>query len=72
MTETDGIALPADDDPDPDRDPDPDTDAAEEYAERVGVDPTHEEIDRYLQMAGEQPLGEGAPDGAPSPGDERR
>jgi hypothetical protein len=49
MSETDGTTAPAGVDA-------PDADAAEEYAERVGVDPTHEEVDHYLEMVGEQPL----------------
>jgi hypothetical protein len=35
-----------------------DPEAAEAYAESVGVDPTPEEIDTYLQLAGDAPLGE--------------
>ena len=31
----------------------PDTDAAEDYAEEVGVDPTQEEIERYRRLEGE-------------------
>jgi hypothetical protein len=33
----------------------PDTDAAEDFAEEVGVDPTQEEIDRYRVLEGEAP-----------------
>lgn len=51
--------------PDPDltQDPalDPDPEAAEDYADSVGVDPTHEEVDRYLQLEGDAPLGEARP-----------
>jgi hypothetical protein len=32
----------------------PDTDAAEEFAEEVGVDPTQEEIEQYRRLEGEQ------------------
>lgn len=32
-----------------------DPDAAEEFAEEVGVDPTQEEIDHYRQLEGEPP-----------------
>jgi len=32
----------------------PDTDAAEEFAEEVGVDPTQEEINQYRRMEGEE------------------
>jgi hypothetical protein len=35
-----------------------DPDAAEDYAESVGIDPTPEQIDRYLEMEGDEPLGE--------------
>lgn len=31
----------------------PDTDAAEDFAEEVGVDPTQEEIDHYRRLEGE-------------------
>lgn len=31
----------------------PDTDAAEDFAEEVGVDPTQEEIDYYRRLEGE-------------------
>ena len=37
-----------------------DPDAAEEFAEEVGVDPTQEEIDHYRQLEGEPPLAEAA------------
>lgn len=36
----------------------PDTDAAEEFAEEVGVDPTQEEIAQYRQLEGENALDE--------------
>jgi hypothetical protein len=35
-----------------------DPDAAEEFAEEVGVDPTQEEIDHYRQLEGEPPAAE--------------
>ena len=38
-----------------------DPEVAEEYAETVGVDPTNEQINSYLALAGEDPL-HGAPD----------
>ena len=31
----------------------PDSDAAEEFAEEVGVDPSQEEIDTYLRLEGD-------------------
>jgi hypothetical protein len=33
-----------------------DPEAAEAYAESVGVDPSPQEIDRYLEIAGDGPL----------------
>lgn len=33
----------------------PDPDAAEEFAEEVGVDPTQEDIDRYRELEGDDP-----------------
>lgn len=33
----------------------PDPDAAEDYAEEVGVDPTQDEIGTYLRLEGEDP-----------------
>lgn len=48
----------------------PDSDAAEEFAEAVGVDPTQEEIAHYQRLEGEPPAedenvpGEAAPDPA--------
>lgn len=35
-----------------------DPDAAEDFAEEVGVDPTQEEIDHYRQLEGEPPAAE--------------
>lgn len=35
-----------------------DPEVAEEYAESVGTDPTQEEINSYLALAGEDPLGD--------------
>jgi hypothetical protein len=35
-----------------------DPDAAEEFAEQVGVDPTQDEIDHYRQLEGEPPAAE--------------
>jgi hypothetical protein len=35
-----------------------DPDAAEDFAEEVGVDPTQEEIDHYRRLEGEQPAAE--------------
>ena len=32
----------------------PDTDAAEAFAEEVGVDPTQEEINQYRQLEGDE------------------
>jgi hypothetical protein len=32
-----------------------DPDAAEDFAEEVGVDPTQQEIDHYLELEGEPP-----------------
>ena len=46
-----GIAEPASEH-DPER--------AEEYAESVGVDPSPQEVDRYLEIAGDEPLGDGS------------
>ena len=50
MYEGGGVTAP--DDHDPER--------AEEYAESVGVDPSPQEVDRYLEIAGDEPLGEGS------------
>jgi hypothetical protein len=36
-----------------DREITPDPDAAEDYAEEIGVDPTQEEIDTYRRLEGE-------------------
>lgn len=36
-----------------DTEPTPDPEAAEDYAEEVGVDPTQEEIDTYRRLEGE-------------------
>jgi hypothetical protein len=36
-----------------DADTAPDTDAAEEFAEEIGVDPTQEEIDTYRRLEGD-------------------
>ena len=33
---------------------DPDTDAAEEFAEEIGVDPTQEQIDQYRRLEGDE------------------
>lgn len=33
-----------------------DPEAAEAYAESVGIDPSHDEIDEYLKIAGAAPL----------------
>lgn len=33
-----------------------DPEIAEEYAEAVGTDPTHDQINSYLALAGEDPL----------------
>lgn len=48
---------------DPDAADEPDPDLAEEYAESLPVDPTPEEVERYLELAGApealEPLGEG-------------
>ena len=42
-----------------------DPDAAEDFAEEVGVDPTQEEIDHYRRLEGEPPAAEPiAPDSA--------
>lgn len=35
-----------------------DPEVAEEYAESISIDPTPEQIDRYLQLEGDEPLGE--------------
>ncbi len=36
-----------------------DPEAAEEYAESVPIDPTPEQIDRYLEIEGDEPLSGG-------------
>jgi hypothetical protein len=64
MSETDE-SLPAEVDVPLDE---PAPDVAEEYAEQVGVDPTHDEVDRYLEIAGEAPLTGAAPAGEPLTG----
>lgn len=33
-----------------------DPEAAEAYAESVGIDPSHDEVNEYLKMAGAAPL----------------
>lgn len=38
-----------------------DPEAAEAYAESVGIDPSPDEINQYLEIAGAQPLGADAP-----------
>lgn len=35
-----------------------DPDAAEEFAEAVGVDPTPEEVEHYRRLEGDDPLGD--------------
>lgn len=35
-----------------------DPEAAEAYAESVGIDPSHDEINEYLKIAGATPLAE--------------
>lgn len=45
-----------------------DPEVAEEYAEAVGVDPTQDQINSYLALAGEDPLHEVAEGGTPSTG----
>lgn len=47
-----------------------DHEAAEAYAESVGIDPTSDEVDRYLRIAGDKPLSEPAPDSEPEAGDD--
>jgi hypothetical protein len=43
-----------------------DPDAAEDFADEVGVDPTQEEIDHYRRLEGEPPAAEPTtPDSAP-------
>jgi hypothetical protein len=37
-----------------------DPERAEAYAEAVGTDPTPQEVDTYLEIAGDEPLGDGA------------
>jgi hypothetical protein len=37
-----------------------DPERAEEYAEAVGVDPSPQEVDTYLEMVGDEPLGDGS------------
>lgn len=39
-----------------------DPEVAEAYAESVGVDPTQDEINAYLALAGAEPLDEPAPE----------
>lgn len=47
----------------------PDTDAAEEFAEEVGVDPTQDEINHYQRLEGEDVAADEAEDvPAPSTG----
>ena len=43
-----------------------DPEIAEEYAEAVGVDPTNEQINSYLALAGEDPLHEVPPSDPPA------
>ncbi|MGH3839010.1 MAG: hypothetical protein ACRDSF_25430 [Pseudonocardiaceae bacterium] len=42
-----------------------DPEAAEAYAESVGVDPSHQEIDEYLKLAGATPLADQSDTGQP-------
>ena len=44
----------------------PDTDAAEEFAEEVGPDPTQEEINHYQRLEGED-LADGETEDLPAP-----
>jgi hypothetical protein len=37
-----------------------DPERAEQYAESVGIDPTPQEVDTYLEIAGDEPLGDGS------------
>jgi hypothetical protein len=37
-----------------------DPERAEEYAAEVGVDPSPQEVDNYLEMVGDEPLGDGS------------
>ncbi len=37
-----------------------DPERAEAYAEAVGTDPSPQEVDRYLEIAGDEPLGDGS------------
>lgn len=39
----------------------PDPDLAEEYAESAGIDPAPDQVDAYLELEGEAPLGEERP-----------
>ena len=39
-----------------------DPERAEAFAEAVGTDPSPQEIDTYLEIAGEEPLGDGSDD----------
>jgi hypothetical protein len=39
----------------------PDPDLAEEYAESAGIDPSPDQVDAYLELEGEAPLGEERP-----------
>lgn len=39
----------------------PDPDLAEEYAECAGIDPAPDQVDAYLELEGEPPLGEERP-----------
>lgn len=49
---------------DPDAAAEPDPDVAEEYAEALPVDPTPEQVERYLELAGAPEALEPGPDGA--------
>ena len=42
-----------------------DPDAAEDFAEEVGVDPTQEEIDHYRELEGKLPLAEAGEEADP-------
>lgn len=39
----------------------PDPELAEEYAESAGIDPAPDQVDAYLELEGEPPLGEERP-----------
>jgi hypothetical protein len=52
--------MTAPDEPAPEPGFEHDPERAEAYAEAVGTDPSPQEVDTYLEIAGDEPLGDGS------------